>query len=1216
MKILKVELQNINSLKSDNPIVIDFEKEAFKDVGLYAITGATGAGKTTVLDAITIALYQSVPRFKANKGTLTDVVSFGAHDAFSRVTFENNNIIYEGYWGIRVANARGPLVNPVEIVTLKNLTSGETIAEQKRVFGEKIIEVTQLDYTQFLRSVMLAQGEFASFLSAKGPEKGKLLEQITGEEIYKKIGQYILDRKGKEFNKLVDIENTVNEEDTLKDEERLEYTNQQIENKQLITVLEKELKSLKEITDWFTQLGKLKLKEEQVGIDESDRETLIETHKNDMRLLAMHEKANQFKDLLQSIARNEGARQNKTKQLLLLGKDLDELKPEIVKLQTVDETNSESFKNWEKEDKSWGVKFHEIVAVEADIKNKTENKVKSEERLKGISEVLNVLNETAKTLDTLIQTQDVKLKSANDFITEHQNLSKVENQISRWTTDLITLKSDKNILFNDNQFVLEKQEIISKTTTEIEEGNKKLEVEQQEINEIEKKNTSTSKSLEKLNSMGLLPKKERLNVREKKLESLKQYAQDYTNLQEEKSNKILIYKKTLADEIVLEKDLAEGVKLLTVQGELLEEKERSLALEKSIKNYEDDRKKLKEGEACTLCGSVDHPFVKHSMIINISKCESELFKIKEKHLKLTTSKNEVDKLIGINKNEIKNINSQLNEIDSKIGSIKTKASSLDVKYKLSDIAEINTQLILVKSEVAEVQVQLEFAQELQLKKDKLLTSIQEKTVVITSMNTGVNEAKQRIIHNNNSLITKQKSITVLTKSCSALESDLSSRLALLDYNVPTVENTSKFIADLQENITLFNSNSKELVDLENQKSKSKLEITTTQKAKDSNTKDQLSLIEQISEIDEQLEVNTAKRNAILPSEISIDEKRNALIKEKEILIIAIEKHSKYLQNQLTLQAEKVVLVEQNATDQKKQINELEALNKSFNTKLRNSEFESKEDVCIALLDKESEDSKKEIERRIDKEKIKLATVKSEIKKDLKSLNQKKYSDINESEIHLKSDTLNKSLKDLITTLGGIDERFRKDNEIRDRNKDIYVKLDKQSTIYNTWKVLFGLIGNSKDSFNTYVQRFTLQNLLELANIHLYSLNKRYSLKMESSYKKGEELNFNLIDHYQTSQSRLVDTSSGGEKFIISLALALGLSDLASKNVKIDSLFIDEGFGTLDNNTLETVISTLETLQSQGKKIGIRTHIENLKERLPTQNQIKKKSNGVSSVDIV
>ena len=150
----------------------------------------------------------------------------------------------------------------------------------------------------------------------------------------------------------------------------------------------------------------------------------------------------------------------------------------------------------------------------------------------------------------------------------------------------------------------------------------------------------------------------------------------------------------------------------------------------------------------------------------------------------------------------------------------------------------------------------------------------------------------------------------------------------------------------------------------------------------------------------------------------------------------------------------------------------------------------------------------------------------------------------------------------------------------------------------------------------YVQRLTLKQLLDLANVHLYNLNKRYSLKLEDTYKPKEELNFNLIDHYQTDRARLVDTCSGGEKFIISLALALGLSDLASKNVKIDSLFIDEGFGTLDGNTLETVIATLETLQSQGKTIGIISHVENLKERIPTQIQITKKSSGVSTVKIV
>ena len=187
MKILKIELQNINSLKSDTPIVIDFENEQFKDVGLYAITGSTGAGKTTILDAITIALYHNVPRFNGTKGTLIDVVSHNAIDAFSRITFENNNFIYEAFWGIRIADKSGKKYkNAKEEVSLKNLTTDVILATQKRILILEVNRVTQLDYNQFLRSVLLAQGDFASFLSAKGPDKGKLLEQITGEQIYKK----------------------------------------------------------------------------------------------------------------------------------------------------------------------------------------------------------------------------------------------------------------------------------------------------------------------------------------------------------------------------------------------------------------------------------------------------------------------------------------------------------------------------------------------------------------------------------------------------------------------------------------------------------------------------------------------------------------------------------------------------------------------------------------------------------------------------------------------------------------------------------------------------------------------------------------------------------------------------------------------------------------------------------------------------------------------
>ena len=377
MKILKIELQNINSLKSDSTIVIDFENEQFKDVGLYAITGSTGAGKTTILDAITIALYHNVPRLNGTKGSLIDVVSHSANDAFSRVTFENDNAIYEVFWGIRVADKSGKKYkNAKEEVSLKNLTTGTILATQKRILITEVIRVTQLDYYQFLRSVMLAQGEFASFLTAKGPEKGKLLEQITGEKIYKKIGQGILDRKSNEDNKLKNIQSKINSDDVLTDDERIELSQKDKMLDLDIINNEKGIKTTQLIVDWYINFQKLFDKSEKLDQDSNDLDNFIEKHKAELKLLDLNENAEPFKELIQNFNRTENDCIEKSSQLKIIENELIHLKPEIERFEKLSKNQSIDLNVADNEFADWLPKFDIITTLDGQLKNESEKKIK------------------------------------------------------------------------------------------------------------------------------------------------------------------------------------------------------------------------------------------------------------------------------------------------------------------------------------------------------------------------------------------------------------------------------------------------------------------------------------------------------------------------------------------------------------------------------------------------------------------------------------------------------------------------------------------------------------------------------------------------------------------------------------------------------------------------------------------------------------------------
>ena len=160
--------------------------------------------------------------------------------------------------------------------------------------------------------------------------------------------------------------------------------------------------------------------------------------------------------------------------------------------------------------------------------------------------------------------------------------------------------------------------------------------------------------------------------------------------------------------------------------------------------------------------------------------------------------------------------------------------------------------------------------------------------------------------------------------------------------------------------------------------------------------------------------------------------------------------------------------------------------------------------------------------------------------------------------------------------------------------------------YDDITYLHSLIGSaSGDKFRRFAQGLTLDNLVQLANQQLDKLHGRYQLIR----KENEGLGLSVLDTWQGDVVRDTKTLSGGESFLVSLALALALSDLVSHKTSIDSLFLDEGFGTLDAETLDVALDALDNLNASGKMIGVISHIEAMKERIPTQLKVIKR-NGV------
>ncbi|RJG23012.1 AAA family ATPase [Massilia cavernae] len=190
-----------------------------------------------------------------------------------------------------------------------------------------------------------------------------------------------------------------------------------------------------------------------------------------------------------------------------------------------------------------------------------------------------------------------------------------------------------------------------------------------------------------------------------------------------------------------------------------------------------------------------------------------------------------------------------------------------------------------------------------------------------------------------------------------------------------------------------------------------------------------------------------------------------------------------------------------------------------------------------------------------------------------------------------------------------------DNVRRESAQAVMAEIETQQVIERRWAQMYDLIGSQDGKkFRNYAQQFTLDVLLGYANSHLSQLAKRYRLERVAS-SSGPSLGLLVRDQDMGGEIRSVNSLSGGESFLVSLALALGLASLSSNRVRVESLFIDEGFGSLDSDTLRVAMDALDGLQSMGRKVGVISHVQEMTERIATKVLVQPSGGGTSSVSV-
>ena len=1130
MKFLQLEILNLASLDKQGGEVINFEEGALGESTIFSIVGPTGSGKSTLLDAICLALYNRAPRYPRKKGDKNqnieifgeadanennrlaptdsrNILTRGKKEGYSKLTFlANNGSIYRAEWHVRFQRVR---YENAKTSLYKITRNGEQLTEKIADWNE-LPNIIGLDYDQFLRTVLIAQGSFANFLTAKENERYELLEKLIGcEETYTNIATEIKKAKDQAvdaYNQMAASVEAV-KQNLLNDEELAQLQEE-------ITLLEKaekeldsQLKAISENLQWYEENDK---QTKQITIYQAD----------------MEQAANAIKDIQAQIIR------------LQLH---DEVQPAVNLLQEV-ERQIQSIHNQEEE----------ILKSEAAIKSKEVGITESEHTLSYLKEVVNKAQEQLeKTMPVIAEARALKTKMEAAM----PNLKEKKEALELAQKENLTAQRD----------VEENARNIQKWEAETEKANLALKATQEEIAkqkqvlheatqaaeqawETEKSKTA-GQNIEELQSHKSAAEKKLQDV----LQAIKVVAHLDTATTEKQKNEERIQ---FLGKRNAEIDEALGkltIEALTQETQTLRNAYTLMVSEK----WEIHRANLTEGKPCPLCGSTTHPYHSDNRQFEEATTElSQLLKAKEDLLKLQ-QKQEKD-LSGERKQndgEVQTLQKQQEKLSGEIATYEEEWKVLIAQYpKIPKAeAELKALLPIYEDKAKEATGKLSLFNKIQ-KEIERLTQLKDKAV----KDEAAYESKASTILNN------------AQESTSICATKLAEHKALTTNFISQEKNKKEAY---EKALQAWNNTKKEMEEWQvqyqqilNGEEPDAAEQRLTA-AKDEATKAADDQNEKINKLKAELANSKGSHQTMLSQNKTM--KENLQEKEKE-LDLWIEEYNK----QLKEKSIEPSLIDRNT------IREMLHSAEDWNAIRREKDEKEKAVASTTALYQSAEKAHQQhLEHQPAQTRDALLAI------------QQEYQERSQRNELIAANARMQNHQEAVKLLGDKAEAL----QLVTQEKD-------------DWTAITDAIGADGKTLRKIAQCYTLSFLIAHANQEIRKFNSRYELQQVK-----HSLGIRVIDHDRADDIRDTTSLSGGETFIVSLGLALGLSALSSRNISFENLFIDEGFGTLDPDTLATVIDSLAMLQSsQGKKVGVISHTDTMSERITTQIRIIKNGNSGSS----